>query len=300
MEGEDNIDTFNSVTCFCKKPFAGRPMIECSGCLTWLHMSCVKVKRKNVPEFFYCDKCKTSGASSSSSNEEVGLGGEKTGTGMKATTKGSKSELKVKQKKIKKNVLSKMKAANSMFRNTNLNEGGYKGFLNSLKKSSMNGMRKLKKIKKMNQSLSPTKMISTANEIGITSTPRPTNNSSPIAATTANTSLNQRVLEIGDSIAETNGLNGYLNNDSGATTMETSSTSIIQQQSLVNNNSLIKYNELAPEQAKSTNNTSTATSNNINNTINNNFNGTITNNNNNNIINDTTTNELFNKRIKLS
>lgn len=52
-------DSFNSVTCFCGKPFAGRPMIECSGCLTWLHMSCAKVKRKNIPEFYYCDNCKS-------------------------------------------------------------------------------------------------------------------------------------------------------------------------------------------------------------------------------------------------
>lgn len=35
-------------------------MIECSGCLTWLHMSCAKVKRKNIPEFYYCDACKGS------------------------------------------------------------------------------------------------------------------------------------------------------------------------------------------------------------------------------------------------
>jgi hypothetical protein len=28
-------DEFNLITCFCGKPFAGRPMIECSGCQTW-------------------------------------------------------------------------------------------------------------------------------------------------------------------------------------------------------------------------------------------------------------------------
>lgn len=39
-------------------------MIECSRCLTWLHMSCVKVKRKNIPEFYYCDRCKTTSSSS--------------------------------------------------------------------------------------------------------------------------------------------------------------------------------------------------------------------------------------------
>lgn len=65
--GEDG-DSFNSVTCFCGKPFAGRPMIECSGCLTWLHMSCAKVKRKNIPEFYYCDGCKGNGLLSPTSN----------------------------------------------------------------------------------------------------------------------------------------------------------------------------------------------------------------------------------------
>lgn len=60
--GGEESDSFNSVTCFCGKPFAGRPMIECSGCLTWLHMSCAKVKRKNIPEFYYCEGCKGSGS----------------------------------------------------------------------------------------------------------------------------------------------------------------------------------------------------------------------------------------------
>ncbi|CAO1438115.1 unnamed protein product, partial [Diamesa serratosioi] len=63
-------DSFNSVTCFCGKPFAGRPMIECSGCLTWLHMSCAKVKRKNIPEFYFCEKCKATGTATNSSGEE--------------------------------------------------------------------------------------------------------------------------------------------------------------------------------------------------------------------------------------
>ncbi|CRL08120.1 CLUMA_CG020977, isoform A [Clunio marinus] len=67
-ETESPGDSFNSVTCFCGKPFAGRPMIECSGCLTWLHMSCAKVKRKNIPEFYYCDGCKDNGFLSPSSN----------------------------------------------------------------------------------------------------------------------------------------------------------------------------------------------------------------------------------------
>lgn len=52
------------ITCYCGKPYAGRPMIECSCCLTWLHLSCAKIKRKNIPEIFICVKCaKSSGQS---------------------------------------------------------------------------------------------------------------------------------------------------------------------------------------------------------------------------------------------
>lgn len=32
-------------------------MIECSSCLTWLHFSCAKIKRKNIPDIFICTKC---------------------------------------------------------------------------------------------------------------------------------------------------------------------------------------------------------------------------------------------------
>lgn len=79
--GEDG-DSFNSVTCFCGKPFAGRPMIECSGCLTWLHMSCAKVKRKNIPEFYYCDSCKSNGLLSPTSK----MGTSTASSGEEATT----------------------------------------------------------------------------------------------------------------------------------------------------------------------------------------------------------------------
>lgn len=80
--GEDG-DSFNSVTCFCGKPFAGRPMIECSSCLTWLHMSCAKVKRKNIPEFYYCDNCKNNGLLSPTNNL---LGTSTASSGEEATT----------------------------------------------------------------------------------------------------------------------------------------------------------------------------------------------------------------------
>ncbi|KAK2144615.1 hypothetical protein LSH36_743g01033 [Paralvinella palmiformis] len=51
-------DSYDSVTCFCQKPFAGRPMIECSKCLTWIHLSCAKIRRNNIPEEFTCQKCR--------------------------------------------------------------------------------------------------------------------------------------------------------------------------------------------------------------------------------------------------
>lgn len=45
------------ITCYCGKPYAARPMIECSRCLTWLHLSCAKIKRKKIPDIFICVKC---------------------------------------------------------------------------------------------------------------------------------------------------------------------------------------------------------------------------------------------------
>ncbi|XP_046405298.1 PHD finger protein 13-like isoform X2 [Ischnura elegans] len=51
-------DSYDLITCFCLKPFAGRPMIECSKCLTWIHLSCAKIKKTNIPEVFICNKCK--------------------------------------------------------------------------------------------------------------------------------------------------------------------------------------------------------------------------------------------------
>lgn len=59
-------------------------MIECSGCLTWLHMSCAKVKRKNIPEFYYCDSCKSKGKGMMSPTSMFGTSSDETST--KATT----------------------------------------------------------------------------------------------------------------------------------------------------------------------------------------------------------------------
>ena len=48
------------VTCYCQKPYAGRDMIECDTCETWVHYSCAKIRKTNVPEVFNCQKCRYS------------------------------------------------------------------------------------------------------------------------------------------------------------------------------------------------------------------------------------------------
>ncbi|XP_078522752.1 uncharacterized protein LOC144791843 isoform X2 [Lissotriton helveticus] len=53
-------DSWDLITCFCMKPFAGRPMIECNECATWIHLSCAKIRRSNVPEVFVCQRCRDS------------------------------------------------------------------------------------------------------------------------------------------------------------------------------------------------------------------------------------------------
>ncbi|XP_075273996.1 PHD finger protein 13-like [Opisthocomus hoazin] len=56
-KAEDD-DAWDLITCFCLKPFAGRPMIECSECATWIHLSCAKIRKSNVPEVFICQRCR--------------------------------------------------------------------------------------------------------------------------------------------------------------------------------------------------------------------------------------------------
>ncbi|KAL0973100.1 hypothetical protein UPYG_G00198980 [Umbra pygmaea] len=56
MQDED--DSWDLITCFCLKPFAGRPMIECSECSTWVHLSCAKIRRTHVPDVFICQPCR--------------------------------------------------------------------------------------------------------------------------------------------------------------------------------------------------------------------------------------------------
>lgn len=51
-------DDQDQVTCYCGKPFAGRPMVECSKCLTWIHLKCAGLRRTNIPDTWHCAKCK--------------------------------------------------------------------------------------------------------------------------------------------------------------------------------------------------------------------------------------------------
>lgn len=52
-------DSWDQVTCYCGKPFAGRPMVECSKCLTWVHLKCAGLRRTHIPDTWHCAKCKT-------------------------------------------------------------------------------------------------------------------------------------------------------------------------------------------------------------------------------------------------
>ncbi|XP_054838130.1 PHD finger protein 23A-like [Eublepharis macularius] len=54
----DEDDAWDLITCFCLKPFAGRPMIECNECFTWIHLSCAKIRKSNVPDIFICQRCR--------------------------------------------------------------------------------------------------------------------------------------------------------------------------------------------------------------------------------------------------
>ncbi|KAF0035138.1 hypothetical protein F2P81_012896 [Scophthalmus maximus] len=51
-------DSWDLVTCFCMKPFAGRAMIECNQCNTWIHLSCAKIRKSHVPETYVCQSCR--------------------------------------------------------------------------------------------------------------------------------------------------------------------------------------------------------------------------------------------------
>ncbi|XP_041367608.1 PHD finger protein 13-like [Gigantopelta aegis] len=51
-------DDADLITCFCMKPYSGRPMIECSECATWIHLSCAKIRKTNIPDTYMCQKCR--------------------------------------------------------------------------------------------------------------------------------------------------------------------------------------------------------------------------------------------------
>ena len=55
--------SFEEITCFCGKPYMGRPMIECSQCFNWLHLRCVRLRKSNIPETYVCESCKGGSAS---------------------------------------------------------------------------------------------------------------------------------------------------------------------------------------------------------------------------------------------
>lgn len=55
---DESDDESTGITCYCGKPYAGRPMIECSACATWVHLACARVKRTAIPDVWYCAVCK--------------------------------------------------------------------------------------------------------------------------------------------------------------------------------------------------------------------------------------------------
>nr|KAG5694188.1 hypothetical protein BaRGS_016034 [Batillaria attramentaria] len=55
---QSSAEDANLVTCFCLKPYANRPMIECSECMQWIHFSCAKIRKSNIPDTFVCQPCR--------------------------------------------------------------------------------------------------------------------------------------------------------------------------------------------------------------------------------------------------
>ncbi|KAL3841682.1 hypothetical protein ACJMK2_019793 [Sinanodonta woodiana] len=63
-------DSWDLITCHCLKPYAGRPMIECNECNTWIHLSCAKIRKTNIPEVYVCQHCKDSKLTTRKSNRQ--------------------------------------------------------------------------------------------------------------------------------------------------------------------------------------------------------------------------------------
>ncbi|CAH1786764.1 unnamed protein product [Owenia fusiformis] len=58
------------ITCFCMKPYGGRPMIECDECEMWIHLSCAKIRKNNIPDTYICQSCRDSKTLSRKSNRQ--------------------------------------------------------------------------------------------------------------------------------------------------------------------------------------------------------------------------------------
>lgn len=54
---DDLDDEDEEITCYCRKPYGGRPMIECTSCQIWVHLTCAKVRRTNIPDTWNCKFC---------------------------------------------------------------------------------------------------------------------------------------------------------------------------------------------------------------------------------------------------
>merc|ERR1711944_21725 len=59
LVSDEDSEEDEEVTCYCKKPYGGKPMVECSSCSIWVHLTCAKVKRAAIPDIWYCALCKT-------------------------------------------------------------------------------------------------------------------------------------------------------------------------------------------------------------------------------------------------
>jgi len=87
----DDYDEEEEITCYCRKPYGGRPMIECSTCGTWVHLTCAKVKRTNIPDTWNCSLCKPS---KHSSTNKQSLGAKSRARRMRMAEKRRKSKEK--------------------------------------------------------------------------------------------------------------------------------------------------------------------------------------------------------------
>lgn len=67
----EDMDDTEEITCYCRKPYGGRPMIECTSCQTWVHLTCARVKRTQIPDIWYCALCKTKSTKSGSNKSRA-------------------------------------------------------------------------------------------------------------------------------------------------------------------------------------------------------------------------------------